>query len=84
MPWYLITKEVSLNNPSKHSTVYGYISGYVNGYGDTIVPLDKYGRCYTDTAKYFAIVSSNSKESETGLIGIDKNEKKLIRIIFKN
>ena len=81
-PWYLITKKAHPNTPSKHSPIYGYTSGYVNQFGDTIIPLDKYARCYTDTVTDFAIVSVSRKVSEAGLTGIDKNEKKLFNAVW--
>lgn len=64
--WYLIK---NMNQISKH-VPFGYTSGYVNNEGDTIVQLDTYARCYTDTVKNYAIVYSK----KLGLVGIDKNQ----------
>ena len=73
--WYLIK---NLNKISKHSSVLGYTSGYINKQGDTVVPLDKYARCYTDTVRDYAIVFSK----EIGLIGIDISENKLFNAVW--
>ena len=73
--WYLIK---NLNKISKYSSVLGYTSGYINKQGDTVVPLDKYARCYTDTVRDYAIVFSK----EIGLIGIDISENKLFNAVW--
>ena len=57
---------------------FGYTSGYVSKNGDTIIPLDKYGRCFTDTFSYYAIVFDTIR----GLIGINKNEEKLFNAVW--
>lgn len=56
----------------------GYTSGYVNTNGDTVIPLDKYPRCYSDTFAYYAIVLDEHR----GLIGIDKKERKLFNAVW--
>lgn len=65
------------NQTSKFSPL-GYTSGYVSTKGDTVIPLDKYPRCYTENFRYYAIVL----DSERGLIGIDRNENKLFNSVW--
>ena len=74
LEWHLIK---NYDQVSKHKP-FGYTSGYVNQNGDTIIPLDKYARCFTETAKYYAIVY----DKKQGLIGIDLNEKKLFNAVW--
>lgn len=72
--WYLITNEEQI---SKFSP-FGYTSGYINEKGDTVIALDKYARCYTDTFIHYAIVYDTS----TGLIGIDKSNNFLFNAVW--
>ncbi len=72
--WLLIENNLE---PSKHIP-YGYTSGYINQKGDTMIPLDKYPRCFTDTFRYYALVI----DVEKGLIGIDKNQNKLFNAVW--
>ena len=72
--WYLITNEEQM---SKY-TPFGYSSGYVNIKGDTVVSLDKYARCFTDTFIHYAIVYDTS----LGLVGIDKSHKQLFNAVW--
>ncbi|MBO6606662.1 WG repeat-containing protein [Psychroserpens sp.] len=72
--WYLIK---NYDQVSKYKP-FGYTSGYVNQNADTIIPLDKYARCFTDTVKYYAIVY----DKKQGLIGIDLNETKLFNAVW--
>lgn len=72
--WHLIK---NYEQVSKHKP-FGYTSGYVNKNGDTIIPLDKYARCFTDTVNNYAIVFDKKK----GLIGIDLNEKKIFNAVW--
>ncbi|ARN77566.1 hypothetical protein BST97_05940 [Nonlabens spongiae] len=72
--WHLIK---NFDQVSKHEP-FGYKSGYINQIGDTVIPLDKYVRCFTDTAIYYAIVY----DKKQGLIGIDLNEKKLFNAVW--
>lgn len=65
------------NHVSNHNP-FGYTSGYINQKGDTIIPLDKYARCYTDTVRNYAIVF----DKKQGLIGIDLNENKLFNAVW--
>ncbi|NRS87565.1 hypothetical protein HNQ02_000472 [Flavobacterium sp. 7E] len=73
--WYLIENN---DQQSKHSDVFGYTSGYVDYKGDTIILLDKYIRCFTDTVKHYAIVLNTKNE----LIGINRNEQKLFNAVW--
>lgn len=73
---YLI-KVIDEDNMSIHSP-FGYRSGYISITGDTIIPFDKYARCYTDTFKHYAIVYSK----ERGLIGINQQEQKLFHAVW--
>lgn len=50
--------------------------GYKNLKGDTIIPLGKYSRCYTDTFKTYAIVTIPHK----GFVAIDKQENVLYTV----
>lgn len=72
--WHLIKNydQVSKQKP------FGYTSGYVNQNGDTIIPLDKYARCFTDTVRNYAIVF----DEKQGLIGIDLEENKLFNAVW--
>ena len=72
--WHLIK---NYDQASKHEP-FGYTSGYVNQIGDTVIPLDKYVRCFTDTAIHYVIVYDKKK----GLIGIDLNEKRLFNAVW--
>lgn len=72
--WYLIK---NYDQVSKHKP-FGYTSGYVAQNGDTIIPLDKYVRCFTDTVENYAIVF----DKKQGLIGIDLNENKLFNAVW--
>lgn len=72
--WYLIE---NYNQVSKHGA-FGYTSGYVNQEGDTIIPLDKYAKCFTDTVRHYAIVYDTKK----GLIGIDLEENILFNAVW--
>ncbi len=72
--WYLVK---DYNQVSKHEP-FGYTSGYINQNGDTIIPLDKYARCFTDTVNNYAVVF----DKEKGLIGIDMEEKKLFNAVW--
>jgi hypothetical protein len=65
------------NQTSKYSPL-GYTSGYVSHRADTIIPLDKYERCFTKKFKHYAIVL----DSNRGLIGIDRNENKLFNAVW--
>src|SRR5690554_6136151 len=72
--WFLIK---DYNRMSKYQP-FGYTSGYINKNGDTIIPLDKYARCFTDTVQNYAIVY----DTKQGLIGIDLNENKLFNAVW--
>src|SRR5690606_1106112 len=72
--WYLIKNYDQVSNHKP----FGYTSGYINQYGDTIIPLDKYARCFTDTVRNYAIVF----DKKQGLIGIDFNENKLFNAVW--
>ncbi len=72
--WYLIK---DYDQVSKHKP-FGYTSGYVTQNGDTIIPLDKYARCFTDTVENYAIVF----DKKQGLIGIDLNENKVFNAVW--
>jgi hypothetical protein len=72
--WYLIK---NYNQISKHKP-FGYTSGYINQNGDTIVPLNKYARCFTDTVRNYAIVY----DTKRGLIGIDLNNNKIFNAVW--
>jgi hypothetical protein len=50
--------------------------GYRNQNGDTIIPLGKYGICYTDTFRTYAIVLKPSH----GFVAIDKQENVLYEV----
>ncbi|CAN0590351.1 unnamed protein product, partial [Ectocarpus sp. 12 AP-2014] len=55
----------------------GVPSGYLNSKGDTIIPIEKYYYCYTDTIRDFGMVI----ERETGkIIGIDENATELFEV----
>ena len=55
----------------------GVPSGYLNSNGDTIIPIEKYYYCYTDTIRNFGIVIEN----KTGkLLGIDQNGTELYEV----
>jgi hypothetical protein len=72
--WILIE---NYDDTSKFAPL-GYTSGYVNANGDTVIPLDKYPRCFTDTFAYYAVVLDEHK----GLIGINKKERKLFNAVW--
>ncbi len=72
--WLLIQNE---DIPSKNPP-FGYSSGYINTKGDTIVPLNKYGRCFTDTVRSYAVVY----DEQEGLIGIDLKGNKLFNAVW--
>lgn len=72
--WILVE---NYDKPSKF-VPFGYTSGYVNMIGDTLIPLEKYPCCYTDTFTYYAIVLDHKR----GLIGIDKKERKLFNAVW--
>ena len=72
--WYLIK---NYNRISKYEP-FGYTSGYINQDKDTIIPLDKYARCFTDTVQNYAVVY----DIKQGLIGIDLNENKLFNAVW--
>lgn len=50
--------------------------GYKNLKGDTVIKLGKYGMCWTDTFKTYAIVLKEHR----GLIAIDRAEKELFEV----
>jgi len=50
--------------------------GYADSKGETVIPLGKYGICYTDTLKNFAVVLIDRK----GFFGIDRNEEILFQV----
>lgn len=50
--------------------------GYANAKGEIIIPTGKYGICYTDTLKSFAVVLKD----RAGFLGIDRNEKVLFEV----
>ena len=50
--------------------------GYRNISGDTVIALEKYPICYTDTFKNYAIVL----KPKNGFVAIDRNEKVLYEI----
>jgi hypothetical protein len=50
--------------------------GYRNLSGDTIIPLGKYGICFTDTFKTYAIVV----KPHTGFVAIDRQENILYQV----
>lgn len=50
--------------------------GYANAKGEIIIPTGKYGVCYTDTLKSFAVVLKD----RAGFLGIDRNEKVLFEV----
>lgn len=50
--------------------------GYKNTAGDTIIPLGKYPRCFTDTFKTYAIVA----KPYSGFIAIDRQENILYQV----
>lgn len=55
----------------------GNPSGYLNSKGDTIIPLEKYYYCYTDTIRDFGMVIEN----KTGkILGIDQNGTELFQV----
>lgn len=55
----------------------GVPSGYLNSNGDTIIPIGKYGYCYTDTIWNFGMV----EEIGTGkILGIDQNGIELFEV----
>lgn len=72
--WYLISNE---DQVSKFSP-FGYTSGYINEKGDTVIALNQYARCFTDTFIHYAIVYDTS----FGLIGIDKSHKHLFNAVW--
>ena len=56
----------------------GVPSGYLNLKGDTIIPIEKYYYCYTDTIRNFGMVI----EKGTGkIIGIDQNANELFEVV---
>jgi len=58
-----------------------YTTGYINMKNDTIIELGKYFPIYTDTFSRIAIVG----ESKDGIIGIDRNQKKIFNVhVFDN
>lgn len=73
-PWILVK---NYDQVSKYPPL-GYTSGYVNLQGDTVIPLDQYPRCFTDTFTYYAIVLDNKR----GLIGINRQGKKLFTAVW--
>lgn len=73
--WYLIQNDEQV---SRHSDVFAYTSGYIDAKGDTVIPLDKYTRCFTDTVRNYVIVLT----AEGKLIGINKKEKKLFNAVW--
>jgi len=72
--WFLVRNEEKVSK----FTPFGNTSGYITQNGDTVIPLDKYARCFTDTFKHYAIVY----DIKRGLIGIDKNEKRLFNSVW--
>lgn len=55
--------------------------GYVNIKGDTVIPLNKYPFCYTDTFANYAIVDKPG----AGLVAINKAEQVLFNVhVFDN
>ena len=72
--WILFEND---DRASKH-VPFGYISGYVNRQGDTMIAADKYARCYTDTFYHYAIIFDSKRG---GFIGINKQEEKLFNAV---
>ncbi len=56
----------------------GVKSGYINFKGDTIISLDSYHYCYTDTFKKYAIVLKHGG----GCVAIDQNENELFEVYW--
>lgn len=54
----------------------GVKSGYVNGLGDTIIPLGKYYYCFTDTVQNFAFVC----KYDGRIIGINTEDEELFEV----
>ncbi len=53
--------------------------GYVDIHGDTLIPPGKYGLCWTDTLKNFAVVWEE-KTSAKELIAINRNDERLFEV----
>lgn len=56
----------------------GVKSGYINQKGDTVIPLNKYLYCYTDTLKNYAIVLEHSGKC----IAIDVSDNMLFEVYW--
>lgn len=50
--------------------------GYANPEGDTIIPPGKYSRCFTDTFRFYAIVTS----PDMGFVAINRREEVLYNV----
>ncbi len=56
----------------------GTRTGYINISGDTVVALGKYHYCYTDTFRYYAIVSTVDGKC----VAIDQKENQLFEVFW--
>ena len=56
----------------------GVPSGYVNGNGDTIIPIGKYYYCFSNTMENYGIVWTHDKR----LIGIDRDQNELFNVFW--
>jgi hypothetical protein len=50
----------------------GTSCGYINKNGDTIIPMNKYTKCFTDTFRTYAIVYDDKIDSNN-IVGINRN-----------
>lgn len=55
----------------------GVPSGYLNSKGDTIIPIEKYYYCYTDTIRDFGMVIEKGSGK---ILGIDQNGTNLFEV----
>lgn len=56
----------------------GVETGYVNLKGDTVIPMDRYAYCYTDTLETFAVVMKHSGEC----VAIDRKGEELFGVYW--
>jgi hypothetical protein len=74
----------TLYSYSNEEIGYGSSRGFINKKFDTIIPVNKYDQCYTDTFTTFALVF-DSKLDNSSIVGINRQEQVIFdAYIFDN